>query len=94
MSIDVQHDPKQNKYYAVVDGYEGEATYSEESDGTRNFHHTFVPPELRGRGVAEAIVRHALDDTKKQGHRYIATCPYVKAFVERHPEYQEGGQGH
>ena len=89
MSIDVQHDPKQHKYYAVVEGHEGEVVYAEEANGTRNFHHTYVPPELRGRGVAEAIVRHALDDTKKQGHGYVATCPFVKGFVEKHPEYRE-----
>lgn len=89
MSIDVQHDPQEHKYYAVLDGHEGHVVYSEEG-GTRNFHHTFVPPEFRGQGIAEKIVRHALDDTKKQGLRYAATCPYVVDFIEKHPEFREG----
>lgn len=92
MSIDVQHDPKEHKYFAVIDGHEGEVAY-EEGGGTRDFNHTFVPPELRGQGIAEAIVRYALDDTKKQGLRYTATCPYIVAFLEKHPEYREGQAG-
>lgn len=93
MNIDVQHDAQEQRYYAVLEGHESEVAYAEEGDGSRNFHHTFVPPELRGQGVAEKIVRHALDDTRKQGLRYTASCPFVVAFLERHPEYREGSGG-
>lgn len=89
MNIDIQHDPKEKKYYAMIDGHEGRAEYTETGDGTRIFHHTFVDPALRGRGVAETVVRHALDETRREGHRYAATCPYVQAFIKRHPEYKE-----
>jgi predicted GNAT family acetyltransferase len=91
MSIDVQHDPNEKKYYATVDGHEGHVTYSEGQNGKRIFHHTYVAPELRGQGVAEAIVRHALDETRREGHRYAATCPFVSKFIERHPEYKDQG---
>ncbi|HYO16615.1 MAG TPA: GNAT family N-acetyltransferase [Thermoanaerobaculia bacterium] len=89
MNIDVEHDPKQHKYYATIDGQEGHVVYSQTHDGTRVFHHTFVPPEVRGQGVANEIVRHALDETRREGHRYVATCPFVQKFIERHPEYKE-----
>jgi hypothetical protein len=29
-------------------------------------------------------------ETRDEGHRYVATCPYVQAFIKRHPEYEEG----
>lgn len=93
MSIDVRHDPNEKKYYATIDGREGRVDYTETGDGTRLFNHTFVDPELRGQGVAAAIVRHALDETRREGHRYVATCPYVQAFIKRHPEYEEGKEG-
>lgn len=89
MSIDVRHDTNEKKYYATIDGHEGHVAYTETGDGTRIFHHTFVDPALRGQGVAEAVVRHALDETRREGHRYVATCPYVEAFIGRHPEYEE-----
>jgi predicted GNAT family acetyltransferase len=50
--------------------------------------HTFVPPELRGQGLAEALVRTALADAKSTGHKVIPACSYVAKFIERHKEYQ------
>ena len=48
--------------------------------------HTEVLPAYQGRGVAEALVRYALDDARRRGLRVIASCPYVRAYVDRHPE--------
>jgi len=47
---------------------------------------TFVPPALRGRGLAEALVRAALDFARTERLRVIPACSYVAAFVERHPD--------
>jgi uncharacterized protein len=93
MSIDVQHDPNEKKYYAVLDGHEAHVVYAETGDGTRVFHHTYAPPELRGQGIAQEIVRHALDESRREGHRYVAACPYVQAFLRKHPEYEAGKEG-
>lgn len=48
--------------------------------------HTEVLPAHQGRGIAEQLVRFALDDARRRGLGVIATCPYVRAYVERHPE--------
>jgi predicted GNAT family acetyltransferase len=53
------------------------------------FTHTFVPPELRGRGLAEKLVRAGLDWTRAQGFRAVPQCSYVDAYIRRHPEYQD-----
>jgi predicted GNAT family acetyltransferase len=90
MTLDVQHDEKSRKFYAVVDGHEAHLTYTAAGDHIRDFQHTYVPPELRGRHIGDALVRHALDETLRRGDRFIPTCPFVRAFVERHPEYQKG----
>ena len=47
---------------------------------------TFVPPALRGRGLAEALVRAALDFARTERLRVVPACSYVAAFVERHPD--------
>ena len=52
------------------------------------FTHTFVPPELRGRGIAEGLVRAALKDVRLQGRRVVSQCSYVAAFIGRHPEFK------
>jgi predicted GNAT family acetyltransferase len=61
-----------------------------ESGKTRDFRHTYVPDDLRGRGIAERLVRHALDDTMRDGYKFTPSCPYVERFVEKHPEYKAG----
>lgn len=93
MALDVLHDEKGHKFYVVIDGQEAHVTYHPAGDVTDDFRHTFVPEALRGRHVAEEIVRFALDETLRRGHRFIPTCPFVHAFVERHPEYRKGVAG-
>jgi hypothetical protein len=48
--------------------------------------HTEVLPAFRGRGVAGELARFALDDARRRGLRVLATCPYVRAYIEGHPE--------
>jgi predicted GNAT family acetyltransferase len=49
--------------------------------------HSETPPELRGRGYAGALAKFALDRDKAAGRKVIPTCPFVKTYIERHPEY-------
>jgi len=62
------------------------AVYRRQGDA-RVFTHTEVPPQDEGQGIAAALVRAALDDTKAKGLRIVPACSYVVAFVRRHPEY-------
>ena len=48
--------------------------------------HTEVLPAHQGQGIGERLIQFALDDARRRGLRVIAACPYVRAYVERHPE--------
>ena len=85
--ISVRHNPAANRFEAVVDGHLAVAEYQLE-DGRVVFTHTFVPPELRGRGIAEKLVRPALKWARAEGKRVVPACSYVAAFVQRHAEFQ------
>ncbi|GAA1446236.1 GNAT family N-acetyltransferase [Leifsonia poae] len=50
--------------------------------------HTYVYPEFQGQGVASELVRRVLDQIRSGGRTIVIECPVVKAFVEKHPEYQ------
>jgi hypothetical protein len=51
--------------------------------------HTEVPPEHEGHGVAGALSRFALEDARRRSLRVIPICPYVRTYLERHPEYAD-----
>jgi len=51
------------------------------------YQHAETPPELQGRGLASALAKFALERDKAAGRRVIPTCPFVKTYIERHPEY-------
>lgn len=89
MALELQHDPGQGKYFALIDGQEAHVLYEKTADGRLDFQHTFVPEELRGKKVGEELVRLALEDARAQGLEVIPTCPFVHAFVKRHRELQD-----
>jgi predicted GNAT family acetyltransferase len=85
--ITVRHNPSAHRYEAEVAGHLAVAEYTPEGDRLV-FTHTFVPPELRGRGVAEKLVRTALEDARQAGKKVVPRCSYVAVFIRRNPEFQ------
>ncbi|GIU25025.1 N-acetyltransferase [Shewanella schlegeliana] len=48
-----------------------------------NFNNTYVPPQLRGKGLAEKLVRHGLKWAKAEGFEIEASCWYVQKFLSK-----------
>jgi predicted GNAT family acetyltransferase len=89
MDSPVHHDPERGTFTAGVDGAEGVLEYARSGPTTVEFTHTFVPPALRGRGIAERLVIAGLSWAREQGLRVIPSCPYVAAWLGRHPEWDD-----
>jgi len=51
--------------------------------------HTETPVEARGRGLASKLVAAVLDEVRRRGLKIVPRCPFVRAYVERHPEYRD-----
>jgi uncharacterized protein len=51
--------------------------------------HTFVPSEMRGRGIAQALVEALVTDAREQGFTIVPECSYVEALFRRHPEWAD-----
>ena len=83
----VRHNPAASRYETEVDGHLALAEYAEEGDRIV-FTHTYVPPELRSRGIAEKLVRAALEEARREGRRIVPQCSYVALFIRRNPEFQ------
>ncbi len=84
----VVNNPGRKRYELAVDGHIA-ATYYEKADGVVTFVHTEVPPELGGKGIGSKLVRGALEQVRAEGLKVIAQCPFVKAFIEKHTDYQD-----
>lgn len=48
--------------------------------------HTEVPPAMRGRGLGNELVRGALDFAHFNQLKVDPVCPFVKAYLHKHPE--------
>lgn len=57
------------------------------SDGYIRLLHTAVPPELEGRGYASHLARAGLEYARSEHLRVVPLCPFVSAYLRRHPEY-------
>ena len=74
---------------AVVNGHEAEMTFSKAGTGRIIIDHTGVPKELGGMGVGVALVKRAVEDARKNGVKIIPLCPFAKAQIQKHPEWQD-----
>ncbi len=88
MDISIAQQTDLARYVIVVDGTE--AGFCAYVDGAeRDFNHTEIYPEYRGKGLSGKLIAHALDDSRADGRPVIASCSAVAAFIERNPEYAD-----
>jgi hypothetical protein len=59
------------------------------SEGAVTFTHTEIEPAFEGKGLAGRLIKAALDDVRQRQLQAVPLCPFVAAFVRRHPEYRD-----
>jgi predicted GNAT family acetyltransferase len=85
----VRDNPVERRYEAVADGeVVGELRYVTEP-GVIVLVHTEVAPSVEGHGIGSRLVGDALDDIRSRGLRVVPVCPFVAAFLRRHPEQHD-----
>jgi len=67
---------------------EGQTAFLEYNrhDGSMVLVHTEVPEKLRGHKIGERLVAAALAAAHNEGLRVVAVCPYVRAYLKKHPD--------
>lgn len=58
------------------------------------YKHTFVPEFLSDQGIAGYLVKTILDNAAAKNLRVKPTCPYVKSYIDKHPEYEANSVFH
>ena len=87
MDTTVVDNPGADRFEITVDGeLAGFAAY--ERDGsTVSFTHTEIEPRFEGKGLGSTLARGALDATRAEGRSALPFCPFIRGYLERHPEY-------
>ncbi|AKQ45052.1 hypothetical protein TH63_04445 [Rufibacter radiotolerans] len=84
---EVIHDTEDLRFYVALGEEEAELTYSFTEQEELDLDYTYVPEEHRNQGLADQLVKTALEHVKANQLKFVASCPVVEAFVKRHPEY-------
>jgi len=85
---EVRDNPEKNRFELTVGGVTAFSEYGRR-DGVVVFVHTEVPEALAGKGVGSALARGALDMVRARGERIVVRCPFIAAFIEKHPAYRD-----
>ena len=89
MTVAVADNLSEARYEAIEDAQVAGFSEYELTGDLIIFLHTEVPSEFEGQGVGSAIARYALDDARARGLRVRPLCPFIRAWIERHPEYAD-----
>ncbi|MFF5053178.1 GNAT family N-acetyltransferase [Micromonospora sp. NPDC000663] len=89
MSTLVEDNPAKNRFEILVDDALAGFTAYVPRGEVLVLTHTEVDPGFQGKGVASALIRGALDEIRARGGRLVPQCPFVAAFVDKHPEYAD-----
>lgn len=82
----VTEHPERERYELTLDGeLAGFVEYRGGGD-TRTLTHTEVDARFEGRGLGGRLVAGVLDDLRARELKLIPMCPFVKAYLDRHPE--------
>lgn len=84
----VRHHSEESRFEVTLDGQTAELTYRRVGDRII-FTHTGVPTVLEGKGVGSALARAGLEYAKAEGLNVRPLCPFVAAYIARHPEYRK-----
>jgi predicted GNAT family acetyltransferase len=84
----VEHQPEAQRYLLELEGQSAVLEYRQ-IGAVRDLFHTGVPAALGGRGVGSALVEAALRDARLEGWEVRPSCPFVAAYLKRHPEFAD-----
>jgi uncharacterized protein len=87
--IEVRDNSEELRYEALADGrLVGEIRYRREPQAIVLVH-TEVAPSAEGQHIGSRLVEEALADIRMRGLRVVPFCPFVAAYIQRHPEYAD-----
>jgi predicted GNAT family acetyltransferase len=85
--IEVRDAPQRERYEIYRDGSVVGFVSYHRGPGRISLRHTEVDDAFEGQGLGSHLIAYALDDARANGRDVVPICPFVRAFIEKHPEY-------
>lgn len=77
---------EKNRFEAEIDGHQAIVEYSVKP-GILVLEHIEVDQELAGKGIGGEMAESVLLEMELRGLKVIAECPFIKKYIEKHPEW-------
>lgn len=89
MQTSVTDNPDRSRFEITADGEP--AGYAEYvlGEGSIELTHTVVDDAFEGKGIGGTLVKAALTEARERGLKVTPTCPFVKSYIERHPDFAD-----
>jgi len=87
--VTIRDNPDRRRFEAVVDGEVAGIVFYQERDGALVLVHTEVADEFEGQGIGSRLAAGTLDEARARGASVIPMCPFIRGYIERHPEYAD-----
>jgi uncharacterized protein len=87
--VEISNNGAASQWEAWLDGeLAGYAEYRARP-GRIVFTHTVVEPRFEGQGIGTGLAKAAVGDAIANGRRIVPVCPFIRAWLKRHPEHHE-----
>jgi len=87
MELTITENKEAKRFEAHVEGHTAVIEYIR-TEEVIYLTHTEVPTALGGKGVGSALVKGVLELIENEGLRIAPLCPFVAAYIKRHPDWQ------
>jgi uncharacterized protein len=87
--MEILHDKEKQKFYILKNGEESYLRYRMVDDKRIHYTVTYVPPSLRGKGIAQKVVEAGLNYARENHYIVSTSCWFVEEFLDRNDKYKD-----
>ena len=88
MPGEVKDNPALNRFEMEANGETAFVTYRLTKSAIVLIH-TEVPKALEGHGIGSALAKGVLDLLRARNLKAAVGCPFIAAYIRKHPEYED-----
>jgi predicted GNAT family acetyltransferase len=81
--------PDQHRYEVRLDGVVAGFVVYHRIGGRIYLVHTEVDPAFEGKGIGSALAKGVLDAERAAGEPVVPLCPFIRGYIDRHPDYAD-----